>query len=235
MLMNVVEIGPFGWLHLIFFGVYIPVLVLRSQRQLASGRPIPWVRRYFLSGAVAQLLFLLISLGVARLERIELAPRQLPRPAGVVAGAVMLAVLIAFMRARWRRNVERGLPIVRMFMPRDRVERAQWTTPSALAGVGEEITWRGVQFVLVWRLVGDPILSAAVCAALFAVVHAVQGWRSTPIFMAIAGGCHVVVWLSGSLYAVMVVHFVYDLAAGLNYGRLGRELGYEAAGIESQT
>jgi hypothetical protein len=154
MLMNVVEIGPFGWLHLIFFGVYIPVLVLRSQRQLASGRPIPWVRRYFLSGAVAQLLFLLISLGVARLERIELAPRQLPRPAGVVAGAVMLAVLIAFMRARWRRNVERGLPIVRMFMPRDRVERAQWTTPSALAGVGEEITWRGVQFVLVWRLVG---------------------------------------------------------------------------------
>lgn len=233
--MDGVEMGPFGWFHLICFGVYLPVAVLRSRRQLASGRPIPWVRQYFRSGAVAQLLFLMISLGVARLEWIDVLPRRLPRPAGVFAGAVMLAVLIAVMRRRWRRNVERGLPIVRMFMPRDRAERAQWITLSALAGVGEEITWRGVQFVLLWRLVGDPILSAVMCATLFGVVHAVQGWRSIPIFIMIAGACHVVVWLSGSLYVVMVVHVVYDLTAGLAYGRHGRELGYDAGGIESRT
>jgi membrane protease YdiL (CAAX protease family) len=233
--MNRVEIGPFGWLHLIVFGIYIPVLVIRSQRQLASGRPIPSVRQYFRSGAISQLLFLLMSLGVARLEWIALLPRQLPRPAGVVAGAVMLTAMIAFMRRRWRRNVESGLPIVRMFMPRDRGERAQWISLSALAGVGEEITWRGVQFSLVWRLVGDPILSAAICAALFAVVHAVQGWRSAHIFILIAVGFHVVVWLSGSLYVAMAVHFIYDVTAGLTYGRLGRELGYEAGAIESRT
>jgi hypothetical protein len=35
-----------------------------------------------------------------------------------------------------------------------------------------------------------------------------------------------VVWLSGSLYVAMLVHVLYDITAGMAYGRLGRELGY---------
>lgn len=233
--MDVREIGPLGWFHVIFFGLYVPFLVLRSRRHLSSGTAIPSVRQHFRSGAVAQLLFLTISLAVASTERIELFQLRLPRPAGIVAGLIMLAVLFAFMRPRWRRNVERGLPIVRMFMPRDGVERAQWITLSTLAAVGEEVTWRGVQFMLLWRLSGRPILSAATCVVLFGIVHAVQGWKSTVIFMVIAAGFHAVVWLSESLYVVMAVHFFYDVAAGINYGRLGRELGYGVGKIESQT
>ena len=34
------------------------------------------------------------------------------------------------------------------------------------------------------------------------------------------------VWLAGSLYVAMAVHVVYDITAGITYGRLGRELGY---------
>jgi membrane protease YdiL (CAAX protease family) len=233
--MDIRAIGPLGWMHVIFFGLYVPFLVLRSQRHLSSGTAIPSVRQHFRSGAFAQLVFLTLSIAVASAEWIELFPRRLPRPAGIVAGAVMLAALFAFMRGRWRRNVERGLPIVRMFMPRDGVERAQWIALSTLAAVGEEVTWRGVQFVLLWQLFGSPILSAAACAVLFGIVHAVQGWKSTVIFMVVAAGFHVVVWLSGSLYVAMAVHFLYDVAAGINYGRLGRELGYGAGKIESPT
>jgi membrane protease YdiL (CAAX protease family) len=233
--MDVREIGPLGWMHVIFFGLYVPALVIRARWHLSSGTPIPSVRQHFRSGAIAQLLFVTLSLAVASIERIDLFPRRFPQPTGIVAGVITLAVLFASMRRRWRRNVERGLPIVRMFMPRDGVERAQWIALSTLAAVGEEITWRGVQFALLWQLFGSPILSAATCSALFGIVHAVQGWKSTVIFIVIAAAFHVVVWLSGSLYVAMAVHFLYDVAAGINYGRLGRELGYGVGKIESQT
>ena len=41
-------------------------------------------------------------------------------------------------------------------------------------------------------------------------------------------------WLSGSLYVSIVVHALYDIAAGLHYGKFGRELGYpvEAPPVE---
>lgn len=36
------------------------------------------------------------------------------------------------------------------------------------------------------------------------------------------------VWLSGSLYVAMAVHIMYDVTAGISYGRLGKQLGYSA-------
>ncbi len=43
-------------------------------------------------------------------------------------------------------------------------------------------------------------------------------------------GFHTLVWLAGSLYVAMAVHVAYDITAALNYGRLGRELGYSTEG-----
>jgi hypothetical protein len=39
-------------------------------------------------------------------------------------------------------------------------------------------------------------------------------------------GFQSLVWLSGSLYVAMVVHFAYDAIAGISGGRLAEELGY---------
>ena len=42
---------------------------------------------------------------------------------------------------------------------------------------------------------------------------------------AIAGAFHILVFVSGSLYVAMIVHFVYDVIAGFTYARFARELG----------
>jgi len=101
-----------------------------------------------------------------------------------------------------------------------------WIVAAALAGFGEELTWRGVQTALLARLTGSVAVAIAISIAMFAVSHVEQGWKSIWIVSPFAAVFHLLVWLSGSLYVAMVVHFVYDAIAGLSYGRLGRELGY---------
>jgi hypothetical protein len=68
-------------------------------------------------------------------------------------------------------------------------------------------------------------------AALFGAAHAVQGWKSGGAIALISLGLQGLVLLAGSRYVAMAVHVVYDLAAGLTYGRLGEELGYPAEGV----
>jgi membrane protease YdiL (CAAX protease family) len=97
---------------------------------------------------------------------------------------------------------------------------------SLIAGIGEEITWRGVQMALVVALTGNYWLAIALCAISFALAHAGQGWQSAAIIVVFGLGFHLLVWLAGSLYVAMAVHLAYDLTAGISYGRLGKELGY---------
>ena len=172
-----------------------------------------------------------LSFLTAWAEAIDLFPRRLPNAGGVAAGAVMLVIAIAFMRPRWRRAVERRTRIVQLFMPRDRTERLLWVLVAASAGFGEEITWRGVQPTLLATLLGHPVVAAALVAVTFGIGHMLQGWRSAAIIVVFAMSFQTVVWLSGSLYVAMAVHFIYDVVAGMTYGRLGEELGYPIEGV----
>jgi membrane protease YdiL (CAAX protease family) len=131
-----------------------------------------------------------------------------------------------FMRPRWRRAVERRTRVVHLFMPDTAAERAWWLAVSILAGVGEEITWRGVQTALLSALMGSYLLGALLSAVSFGLAHFIQGWRSAVVITIFALGFQTIVWLSGSLYVAMAVHVAYDMTAGLSYARLGRELGY---------
>ena len=220
----------FGAYHLIFFGVIVPLGAIRSEKRV-SVKPLPPRRTHLIGTAVALWLMTAFSIAVAYVDRIILFPAQPPRAAGVLAGVVMLFATITFMRPRWRRAVEKRTRIVHLFMPRDRTERLLWVLVAASAGFGEEITWRAVQPMLLTRLIGHPVLAAALVAVSFGIGHMVQGWRSAAIIVAFAASFQVVVWLSGSLYVAMAVHFLYDLAAGLTYGKLGEELGYPIEGI----
>ena len=107
--------------------------------------------------------------------------------------------------------------------PRTARERRMWLAVSGLAGVSEEITWRGVQPVLIATLVHSPILAACIAAVMFGVAHIVQGWRSAFFGIMMALGFQSIVWLSGSLYLAMVVHFAYEAIAGVAIGRLAEE------------
>jgi membrane protease YdiL (CAAX protease family) len=171
-------------------------------------------------------LFLVGSVAVAMSQRIQLFPRELPHWPGVAGGIAMYVAAIVVMRPLWRRTVLERARIVHLLVADTKEERAWWILVSLLAGIGEEITWRGVQTALLVPLVGSYWIAAALSGVSFALAHAMQGWRSMLGIFVFAIVFQLVVVASGSLYVAMAVHVAYDITAGLAYGRLARETGY---------
>lgn len=229
MLQQVRAITALGSSHLLVFTLLVPVLAIRSRMKLTKSTAAPLDRvQHFKTTVFTLVLFGSVSLLTASNERINLFRRPVGASVLAVAAALaMYVVAVLFMRPRWRRAVEKRTRIVHLFMPANAVERTWWITVSTLAGISEEITWRGVHPVLLTVLLGSPVAGAAVAAVTFGVADMVQGWKSAAIVSIFAAGFQTLVWLSGSLYLAMLVHVAYDITAGLAYGRLGKELGYE--------
>ena len=216
----------FGYAHLFFFGIFIPYASWRSKKRVASSGA-PDFRAHQLSTMATLVVFAAFSLSVALVEQIRIFPSCMPSPKSIVAGVVALAAMILFMRPRWRKAVEKRTKALRMFVPRDATQRVQWVIVATLAGISEEITWRGVQFALLERLTHYAIAAALISAISFAIGHVIQGWRSVSIVFVFALVFQSLVWLAGSLYVAMAVHLAYDIIAGLTYARLARELNYD--------
>jgi membrane protease YdiL (CAAX protease family) len=217
-----------GWSHLAVYGVMLPLVVVRNARRIAARiLPLPDRIVHFRSTAFTLVSLAVGSFAAARAERIELFPREAPKPWGILAGLMMLVATIGIMRPLWRRAVEQKARVVHLFMADTWHERGWWLAVSFAAGIGEEITWRGVQTALLAPLVGSYWIAGLLSAISFALAHWVQGWRSAAGIFLFALGFQAIVLISGSLYVAMAVHVLYDVACGLAYGRYGRALGYK--------
>ena len=226
-------VSEIGWFHLLIFGLLIPVLAVRSRRHIVSGRPRPPRIAHYRASVMTLLLFGMLSVLTAQQQGIELFAARLERPAlSLAAAAALLFGAVLFMRPRWRRAVERRAPAVYFFSPATAVERVWWVAVAILAGISEEITWRGVQAPLAAGVVHSAAGGAVLSAAMFGAAHATQGIKSAGIIAALALAFQGLAWISGSLVPGMVVHAAYDLVAGLSYGRLVRELGYDAPAFD---
>jgi membrane protease YdiL (CAAX protease family) len=218
-----------GWLHVLLFGVVVPIIVLRSKRKIDTGLELPPFEQHIVITLVQLVVFAAGSLLVASVEHIELFPARLPPPSAWLMGAVLYAAAVLVMRPRWRQTVKEGGRVLRLFMPRSGRERALWAMASTVAGLSEEITWRGVQFGLLWILARDPIVAAVLCAVMFGAAHLVQGRGASAAIVLFALAFQLLVYATGSLYVAMAVHVAYDITAGWSYGRLADELGYFSA------
>ena len=215
-----------GYGHLIFFGILIPIGAIRARKAIAM-RPLPQRRRYFRAALVQVAMFGLLSIAVARVERVPLFPHDLPPRAAVAAGLAFLAIAIPAGWPQWVQAVRERRKVVALYMPTNNEERAMWIAAALLAGFCEEISWRGVQTTLLARVTGNLWIAIAITIVMFSIAHAIQGWNSVVVIAIYSAGFHAIVWLSGSLYVAMVVDFLYDLVAGFSYGYLGKKLGYE--------
>lgn len=217
-----------GWMHLVVFGLLLPALVLRNAHAISHRRmPLPERMAHFRSTAVALAMLTAMSLLVAGVERMPLFAAGIPHPLrGLSAGVAMYVAAVLVMRPLWRKAVARGARIVHLFVADTREERTWWLAVSLLAGIGEEVTWRGVQTGLLAAVVGDYWIAAVLSGVSFALAHGVQGWKSVLGIFFFALGFQMVVFASGSLYIAMLVHVAYDVTAGFTYGRLAREMGY---------
>jgi membrane protease YdiL (CAAX protease family) len=167
------------------------------------------------------------SVVVATVERMSVFEPRIPHPLrGLSAGVAMYVVAVLVMRPLWRKAVARGTRAVHFFAAATKEERVWWLAISLLAGIGEEITWRGVQTGLLVQLVGSYWIAGLLSGISFALAHGIQGWKSVVGILMFALCFQLVVVASGSLYIAMLVHVAYDVTAGLTYGRLAREMGY---------
>ena len=220
-------VNPAGWAHLVYFGLVIPFAAWRAKRRLIDKAAPPVDRlKHLQAGTFSLLVFAGMSLVIARVQDIALFPLVGPTLPALAAGVAFYIAAVWYMRPRWRRAVERRARVVHLFMPSNASERFWWIAMSVFAGVGEEITWRGVQTPLLAAGLGNVWIAALLSALLFGAAHLIQGWRSCAVIVVFALAFQSIVWLAGSLYVAMVVHVVYDITAGLTYGKLGRELGY---------
>lgn len=215
-------IGPVGFWYLALFGGLIPVAAIRSKR-LLDARPLPPRKRYFASVILQQLVFLAITLATAWYLGLDLPGIYRPTPGNLATAALMLALAVGLLRPRWRSQVERRVRRVQLITPVDAADHGLWALISLLAGIGEELCYRGVMFELLGRLTGSVPAAVGLASLAFAGGHALQGWRSAAVTGIFALGFHGLVLQSGSLIPAMVVHAGYDLIAGFSYGRLARD------------
>jgi CAAX protease family protein len=139
--------------------------------------------------------------------------------AGVLVGLLVAAIAVA----RQRRQVmedEEALSRLRVRMsglevmlPHSRSELALFFKLSITAGICEELLYRGY---LIWYLTHwFPYFAAIGIAALvFGIGHMYQGWRGMITTGIVGAFLSAVYWVSGSLYAGMIIHALMDAHSG---------------------
>lgn len=222
--MNPGSISVLGWAFVLFVTIVVPWAVLRNRESALAMADIPLALRFY-AMLLPQVVLGVLAVVTGFVEGIELFPPRAPSLISWFSGAVFLGVALLLVRPHWRRSIEEDKPTWRLFAPTNRRERRMWTLLSLSAGIGEELVWRGVLPALIALLTGSFAVGIALSVASFALAHAIQGLRSVLAIAGIAAAFHVLVFVSGSLYTAMVVHFAYDVIAGLTYARFARELG----------
>ena len=229
--MNLGALGSAGLFFLFFFGLVLPFIAYRARDRLTSMRPLPTRRRLYTSIVVQLALFLILGLLTAWKESVDIwrLPRQILLPTLVTSGLFVLMVVATYPIKR--EAVRRQEPRVYFAMPADGVEFALWTVVALLAGVAEEIVYRGVFSDLATRLTGSMAAAWTLAVLAFTIAHANQGLKSMAVIALFAVVAHVLVFLSGTLLFAIVLHAAYDVSAAFDYVRLGRQLGYPMHGV----
>jgi membrane protease YdiL (CAAX protease family) len=205
-----------GLYFAVFVCLYVPYKALRAQRKLAANAASVSRRQIVLSTVLLQILLLTFALLVARSNGIDLWPARAPKLGGVLAGVALLGLCAGTLPLRLKYVRESTSRLLRPSSPK---ELPLWFALSLLAGVGEEIVYRGVLTDVLHRWSGDATLAIALSALAFGAAHIVQGWKLALFIVFIAAGLQCVVILSGCLYVAMAVHVLYDAIAGVYYSR----------------
>ena len=223
--------GPLVTLFILLVGVTLPVLAWRSRRHFDPDSPDPPPsRRAFYTGAFfTQLMTLGLALLVAREVGMDVVGEFRFEPLAWLATAAVMAALLATMPLRWRTRSPASRRRQALMAPRTGLQCLASVALCLLAGIGEEITFRGVLHACLWWLTGSWWLATLLCSVAFGVAHAIQGPRSMLIVGAVAFWMHLTVLWTDSLYLAMAVHAVYDLIATFTIARWALREEAEAA------
>jgi membrane protease YdiL (CAAX protease family) len=221
-------IGAAGWAFLVLAGVLLPLataaFALTERRRIVdigAGDPTPdhapTRLQLYAHALFTHAVLLGAAVTVARVETLSLFPSvRLDLRDGAAAAIALIAVLsIGEMSWRFRSAVERERLWVRRILPRAPVEQRAWVLVSAGAAIAEEVAYRGVFVAIVASLSGSLTLAVVASAVAFALVHAPQGVAGVAYVFVIALIHQALVMATGTLVLAIIVHFAYDVLAGL--------------------
>lgn len=211
------QVDAFGIWFLVLMVITLPVAVIRAARRQKPAQVSRQRISQRLNNVAALIILALFALGVAWRDHIELFP-----PVHVTGKLVLLSIAIllgtlglaeALLQAR--SPEERKELWVRQIIPQNNAERFVWLVSSTVAGVTEEIIFRGVLYALLVAVTSSASIAALISALIFAIGHARQGWKSMVFIFGIALLFQWLVVYAGSLVPAMIIHALYNMVRGL--------------------
>lgn len=132
---------------------------------------------------------------------------------GSIAGAVFRTREEAKQRAGGQEADPTDRRGIEALLPRNAQERT-WTTLLSLnAGISEEIAFRLLLPLLIWRVVGDAAIALVAATLIFGLAHLYQGWVGVVTTTLVGALLMLVYLLTANLWAAIVLHAVFDLSA----------------------
>lgn len=206
-------------LFLMIVFIVIPAMAWASRRAVTQGLEIPKIPLYSqLLGT--QVFLLVLALGTDAAAGLELKRLFAPPSAaswgwsGLLLVTALLLVAVAW---RWSSFGDRDL--LRMLTPVNNDERLLWVVISVAAGLGEEITWRGVLPLILAQWTDQLWLIVLLSAVSFGLGHLMQGIGPAIVVTLFGAGFHLIVISGGSLWPAIIAHALYDLVVGFVIGR----------------
>jgi len=205
---------PFSIALLFIVGIVLPVLAIESARRM-RGRLLPIPRRaFFIQTIVIQIILFTVAAVAAWRSGIDLT--SLPSTVNAwLAAAAMLVVALAALKLRWPGRTPESQQRLYELLPHDRDELRVYVVLCFVAGIAEETIYRGATFGILLTLFRNVIAATLLTSFVFALGHAVQGWKSAAVIFVFALAFQAIVIIGGSLLPAIVVHFTYDLIAGI--------------------
>ena len=133
----------------------------------------------------------------------------------VAIGALMLYPRSVLRSEQALDKTRESMAPVRAFLPHTRGEKRWFDVVSVTAGITEELIYRGFLFAyLAAWLSGAPAVIIVVAGLVFGLGHLYQGVSGITKagLMGVVFG--VLYWMTGSLWASMLLHIVIDLTSG---------------------
>jgi membrane protease YdiL (CAAX protease family) len=209
------DVNALGLMLLAFAGILLPLLIIKSARRFGTG-PLPISRsRFYRQTIIFQLLLAALAAWTAYTHGILAMPLPQRPLLSWSAAALMYVVTVLSLKLRWPSRGIASKQRLYDILPHNSAELVPYVFICIVAGTCEELVYRGVMTELAQRLIGMEIVTIIAISISFAGGHAMQGLRSTIGVFGIALWFHALVLLSQSLIPVMVVHFAYDLTAGM--------------------
>jgi membrane protease YdiL (CAAX protease family) len=211
-----VRVDLFGWVFILVVAVVLPGAAIRSARRAQGITAAPKATNQLRTVGVL-IALALAALFVARRDGISLVAPTTWTPRLIVISVTVLLGVTALGEALLRVQSANARSELwkRQVIPTANSERALWMISVVLAGVTEEVIFRGVLFALLAAITGSVIAAAVTSAIAFALAHFRQGWKSM-MFIAITALLYQ--WLviyAGSLVPAMIVHAIYNLVRGV--------------------